>query len=321
MAHKSHRKSMLLSAVAAFGMAIVPVSIAVANGGGGGSPSQSAPSYDPAEEYRKGVAALEAEDYRTAQRAFKRVLRVAPEDANTHYLLGVSYMGAGNFKKARRPLQAAVRYSPDMVLALRDLAITYARIDKTPEAQEILGALLEMQGECGDACAEKDSIAQAVTAAQGAINGLAQNQFGPDLRLLASASIGDRFYSDAVGLINEGEYELALAGLDKAALAFGPHPDILTYQGFANRKLSNYEVAENYYNGALAIAPDHLGALEYYGELKLERGDMAGAKDHLAKLEILCSFGCYEADELSRWIAEADEVARQQAAKQASPSV
>jgi hypothetical protein len=63
-------------------------------------------------------------------------------------------------------------------------------------------------------------------------------------------------------------------------------------------------VAEGYYRTALDIFPEHRGALEYYGELKLERGDVAGAKAHLAKLEAICGFGCNEADELRRWISE-----------------
>jgi hypothetical protein len=52
----------------------------------------------------------------------------------------------------------------------------------------------------------------------------------------------------------------------------------------------------------LAIAPRHRGALEYYGELKVERGDLAGARRMLARLDRACSFGCAEAEELRRWI-------------------
>ena len=36
------------------------------------------------------------------------------------------------------------------------------------------------------------------------------------------------------------------------ATAFGAHPDILTYLGFANRKLGRFDVAEDYYRQALA---------------------------------------------------------------------
>jgi Tfp pilus assembly protein PilF len=72
--------------------------------------------------------------------------------------------------------------------------------------------------------------------------------------------------------------------------------------GFANRKLGRFEIAEDYYRQALASAPQHRGATEYYGELMVERGDISGAQQMLARLEAQCSFGCAEADELRRWI-------------------
>ena len=70
--------------------------------------------------------------------------------------------------------------------------------------------------------------------------------------------------------------------------------------------MAKFDRAEIYYNRALAIAPDHIGAIEYYGELKVERGDIDGARAHLARLENLCNFGCYEAEELRVWIDKAD---------------
>jgi tetratricopeptide (TPR) repeat protein len=114
--------------------------------------------------------------------------------------------------------------------------------------------------------------------------------------------MGDAAYLVAVGLINEGKYEAAIASLQDAKATFGAHPDILTYLGFANRKLGRFDVAESYYRQALASAPTHRGATEYYGELMVERGNLKGAKHMLAKLEAQCSFGCAEADELRRWI-------------------
>uniref|UniRef100_UPI002FDEC6B5 tetratricopeptide repeat protein n=1 Tax=Phenylobacterium sp. TaxID=1871053 RepID=UPI002FDEC6B5 len=119
---------------------------------------------------------------------------------------------------------------------------------------------------------------------------------------LILADAGDAAYLDAVGLINEGRYEVALARLDAARAAFGPHPDVLTYQGFAHRKLGRFDLAEVFYRQALAAAPDHRGALEYYGELKVERGDMVGARRMLARLERACTYGCAEAETLRSWI-------------------
>src|SRR5581483_6366792 len=98
----------------------------------------------------------------------------------------------------------------------------------------------------------------------------------------------------------EGRYAAAMAALDAAQAAIGPHPDILTYKGFVSRHLGDWAKAEDYYRQALAIAPAHRGATEYYGELKVLKGDMAGARAMLARLDAACSFGCAEAQELRR---------------------
>src|SRR6185437_9380432 len=113
--------------------------------------------------------------------------------------------------------------------------------------------------------------------------------------LFGGQKTGDAAYVTAVSLINERRYDDALASLAKAAATFGPHPDILTYEGYAWRKKGDYEQA-------LAIAPNHIGATEYYGELKVARGDIAGARLMLARLDKLCAFGCADAEELRRWI-------------------
>src|SRR5437763_1360578 len=108
--------------------------------------------------------------------------------------------------------------------------------------------------------------------------------------LFASAKAGDTAYLLAVSLINEHRYQDAIDALQRARTTFGAHPDVLTYLGFANRKLGRYDVAISYYRQALAAAPNHKGATEYYGELLVERGDMVGAKRMLTKLDNSCTF-------------------------------
>ena len=274
-------------------------------GGGGGSvPSGSTPRYDPAAEYQKGVEALKAEDYKAAITAFKRVQQAAPRNAAANYLLGLSYMQSGDLKKARKPLEQAVKYDEAMIAAWRDLAIVQHKLGEAEAASASLDALLAKQTGCGEGCAQKAEIDAAVAAVQAATQG---QDMALDERLRGfGAAEGDAAYLGAVGLINEERYDEALAALDGASRAFGPHPDVLTYIGFAHRKLGRYAEAEDHYRRALAVAPDHLGAIEYYGELKVERGDLAGAREHWARLEALCGFGCYEAEELGRWIAEAE---------------
>ena len=59
-----------------------------------------------------------------------------------------------------------------------------------------------------------------------------------------------------------------------------------------------------HYNEALRIDPKHRGAHEYIGEAYLMVKDVAKAKEHLAKLDNLCTFGCDEYSDLKKAIAE-----------------
>ncbi|MET1111983.1 MAG: tetratricopeptide repeat protein [Allosphingosinicella sp.] len=279
-----------------------------ANPGGSGdsAPSMSAPDYDPAAEYRNGIEALQAQRYQEAKRAFDKVLKVAPGDANTNYLAGLASAGLNDLKSSRKYYERALRADKDMILVRRELGLTYARLGEKEKADAQLAALKAMQDKCAGACAKAADLGAAVQALTAALaaSPQARLEIRPSL-LFASAAAGDRAYLDAVALINEGKYEAAIEALNAARATFGPHPDVLTYLGYANRKLGRHDDAEAYYRAALAAVPDHRGATEYYGELMAERGDLEGAERMLAKLEGSCDFGCAEADELRRWIKAA----------------
>ena len=285
---------------------------ALSSGGGGGSssamPSDSAPAYDPVAEYRSGITAFEAHDYKKAVTAFKRVVAVAPEHAPAQYLLGASFIALGDFKHAVRPLEAAAKADPTLLDAQRDLAISYAKMGQIEKATAQRDLIQAKQLACAGTCPQAAALDAALGAVNAALTGGTPQALGPSHRLVPLAAI-DPVYVEAVGLINEGSYEPAIALLEDALWNAGPHPDLLTYLGFANRKLGRIETARRWYGQALAVAPNHRGALEYYGELKLQMGDRAGAQDHLARLERICGFGCVQADELRAQISGAEQSA------------
>lgn len=74
--------------------------------------------------------------------------------------------------------------------------------------------------------------------------------------------------------------------------------------GFSLRKKQPPDLAgaEKYYQAALKIDPNHRGALEYYGELKLMNNDLPGAEVLLARLDKACFFGCEEYSDLKESI-------------------
>lgn len=296
------------------GLVLLPaVAFAMGNSGSMGAtstPSMNLPQFDAADEYRKGVDALKAQQFSDAKKSFARVLGVSPEDANTNFLAGMADAGLNDLKGAAKHYEKAIRADSRLIPAEQELGITYAKLGDTAKAQTALGRLQRLNDDCKGTCKEADQIKQAIDAVQSAIGQPphAQLQTSPPF-LFASAKAGDTAYLQAVSLINQKRYEAAIDELERAKATFGAHPDVLTYLGFANRKLGRFDVAVSYYRQALAAAPDHKGATEYYGELMIERGDLAGGKRMLARLDSLCTFGCAEANELRRWVEAKGEPA------------
>ncbi len=292
-------------AIAAFTLAgaSLPVWAMGGGGGGGSAPSQTAPQFDPAVEYRSGVEALAAERWKDAEKAFRNVLSIAPRDANSNYLMALSKLGRNDYKGAKSFLDKAVRYGPDLIPAHQQLGVTLAKLGDPVKAKAELDWLQAHATSCAGTCADNAALAAAVQTVEAALTAGKQASVAlPRLDRFASDTIADSAYLSAVSLINEHRYGEAIVSLETAGQALGPHPDVLTYLGFANRKLQRYAVAEAYYREALAVAPGHRGATEYYGEMMLERGDIAGASRMLARLDNQCTYGCAEADELRRWI-------------------
>jgi len=274
-------------------------------GGGGGGPTASG-SGDPAKRYSQGLEYLKAQNYKQAEKAFDDVLDVAGKDANANFMMALAQVGQQDFSNARKYLRNAVKYDANHAMARGWLGAVEARQGDAGKAAEQKTALEGLKAKCAGACAEAAAINAAIAQVDAAIaNPSAPMQLSGAMTHFASLNDGDAAYLQAAGLINEGRYEDALWSLRAAGVALGPHPDVLTYQGFANRKLSNYDVAISYYSAALKLDPEHRGANEYLGEYYVETGQLAKANAQLVKLERICKFGCEEAEELRRWIGGA----------------
>ena len=105
-------------------------------------------------------------------------------------------------------------------------------------------------------------------------------------------------YELGVKAVKAANYGKALKLLRKVVAAKPGNADAWNYIGFSHRKLKKFGPAMTAYRKALAIDPDHRGANEYLGELYLQTGDLAKAKERLKKLNDICFFGCEEYDDL-----------------------
>jgi Flp pilus assembly protein TadD len=282
-------------------------------GGGGGRAADldkdlpgGSPRYDPATEYAKAIAAMKAQQYKDAAKAAEHVTDAVPKNPDAWRLLGAAKAGATDWKGSRRAYEKAMKLTPDDVTVHAGLGLALANL-KDPKAQTEADWLKAKAQACGDSCPDAARLKALTDQVESAMNPPSAAAPKPSAMLdrsllFGGAKTGDAAYVQAVSLINERRYDEALASLAKAAETFGPHPDILTYEGYTWRKKGDYARAETYYRQALAIDPKHIGATEYYGELKAARGDIAGARVMLAKLDKLCAYGCADAEELRRWI-------------------
>lgn len=102
-------------------------------------------------------------------------------------------------------------------------------------------------------------------------------------------------------LAKNGRYQEALDHLRKASVK---NARVLTYIGFATRKLGRVDEAMDYYAQALHKDPGNVIARSYLGEAHLARGDLASAVAELHKVEASCGRDCDAYTELAVQIAE-----------------
>lgn len=105
-------------------------------------------------------------------------------------------------------------------------------------------------------------------------------------------------YDEAKAMVEEGSYAAALPKLVGLSQTDAGNADVWNLLGYTYRKLEQYPESEAAYGRALTLNPDHLGALEYQGELFITLGRLDEAKANLARLQTLCG-DCEETAELA----------------------
>ena len=112
------------------------------------------------------------------------------------------------------------------------------------------------------------------------------------------------FLSEADALIKQKNFTAALNLLKQADSTYGNNADVNNLLGFSSRNLKQFSASARYYQKALRINPNHLGALEYQGELFLQTKKVSAAKKNLAKLKQLCGVNCEEYLDLKKAIGK-----------------
>jgi tetratricopeptide (TPR) repeat protein len=121
----------------------------------------------------------------------------------------------------------------------------------------------------------------------------------------AGTSSADLFYA-GYWLARTGKYQEALGYL---TLANHADPRVVTYIGFATRKLGDVDAALPFYRQALELNPNYSVARAYMGEAFLQKREPAKAKAELAEIATRCGTGCAEYLDLAQHIADYEKAA------------
>ena len=116
-----------------------------------------------------------------------------------------------------------------------------------------------------------------------------------DWKTYVLAKLDEKLYEDAFSRLLDAETDNADISADWNNL-----------MGYTMRMLDDPDLdsSEEHYIKAVELQADHKGALEYYGELKLQQDDLEGAKQLLSRLEEVCAEGCEELDTLKKSVAD-----------------
>jgi tetratricopeptide (TPR) repeat protein len=120
----------------------------------------------------------------------------------------------------------------------------------------------------------------------------------------AAAAAASGSLEDAEFKVNSGDFRGAIPLLTAIIQREPRNADALNLMGYSLRKTGQPNLALQYYDAALAIAPQNLGANEYLGELYVELGQIDKAKQRLQILMAACGANCVQTQDLSAAIAK-----------------
>ena len=282
-----------------------------AGGGNMGGPAPANGSRrgpDLNEVYREGAELLANGDCRKAEKKFRSVLKAVATNPEANLMRGAALQCQGKHKAATRYFKKAKRYDKSLYSAYRMLGVSYLELGKRDAAQSELDRLTELLEDCGEECpkalsrSHSELKAQLDGTAQGNVDAPSNSEDDQHGLLFDTIAEPQSAYLVAVQHINAERFTQAIKELRQLTAEIGPHPDVLTYLGYAHKRLGLFESALGYYEQALSIDGLHRGAHEYLGEMWVELGRLDEARTHLAALDRACPFGCAEYEDLERAI-------------------
>jgi tetratricopeptide (TPR) repeat protein len=120
----------------------------------------------------------------------------------------------------------------------------------------------------------------------------------------------DPDYTAAVRAIKLDKFAEAIPLLQRVVGRDSSNADAFNWLAYATRRNGDPAASLPLYEKALAIDSKHRGAHEYIGEAYLMLGNVAKAKEHLARLNSLCFLPCSEYTDLKKAVEQYEKTGK-----------
>jgi len=120
----------------------------------------------------------------------------------------------------------------------------------------------------------------------------------------------DPDYTAGVRAIKADRFAEAIPPLQRVVSRDPRNADAFNWLAYATRRNGDPAASLPLYEKALAINPKHRGAHEYIGEAYLMLGNVAKAKEHLARLDSLCFLPCSEYRDLKKAVEQYEKTGK-----------
>jgi predicted O-linked N-acetylglucosamine transferase (SPINDLY family) len=216
-----------------------------------------------------------------AERAYKRILKRAPDDFDCAYLLGMHYATRGNLRAAIDMFRRAVKSRPDVADAHYNLAVALGLTKCHDEAALAYCRILELNPRHANA---RNNYATTLLQ----IGRLAEALQQYDALIIQNPNAADAYNNRGMALEQAKRYPDALNDYDKAIALQPNFPEAYANRGNALMALGRADEALASYNKAIALRPNFADAWANAANLYAMRrsyGEAIAAYDRVLALK------------------------------------
>ncbi|MCP4024208.1 MAG: tetratricopeptide repeat protein, partial [Desulfobacteraceae bacterium] len=211
-----------------------------------------------------------------AEKIFKNILSVDPDNVDANHLLGIIEKDKGHFEHAVKLISKAIRIDPDQAVFYNHLGIVLKEMEKLPDAIQNFKKAINLNP---DYCLAFNNLGDAY---------IASNRFDRAIAALKNAiSIKPDYVSPycnlGVAFKAQENFKRAIASLTKA-LALDPnHAKAHNNLGDVYKALNLMEKAVEHYKQAISIQPSFLTAICNLAHLYEKTNQLDKSQDTIQK--------------------------------------